>query len=255
VRPIVSTAAFGWILSLEGGDLGQPGTQGFDGLPDVLIHSEAAGGYKADGTTLVDAGALYAYYSDSVTNPGSLVDEVETGDYPLKLMTPRITAPGGPVYAPTAPGRFGRGFAVVNWQRLDGSPTRVLLIGEPNRASPDPVNPGEMIEKAGAVYAFELPLPPTFDPHALGVPHLNAWGDDVLLEPDDSLVEGVAAQLNVPGGMTPQPTSVWGAWIEGGVYDLLLPGDQIGICARERSLGTLQRVGRVYTLSLPPDSP
>jgi hypothetical protein len=87
------------------------------------------------------------------------------------------------------------------------------------------------------------------------VPHLNAWGDEVLLEPDDSLAEDVAAQLNVPGGMTPHPTSIWGGWIEGGVYDLALPGDQIGISARERTVGNWQRVGRVYTLSLPPDAP
>lgn len=251
VRPIVSTAAFGWIVSIKGGDLGRLGTQGFDELPDVLVHSEGAGGYAADGTTLVDAGALFVYYGDSVTTTGSLVDE----SAPVKLMTPRINVPGGPVYAPTVPGRFGRGFAVVNWQKLDGSPVRVLLAGEPNRAFPDPQDPEEMIEGAGAVYAFQLPLPPSFDPHATGVPHLNAWGDDVLLEPDDSVAENVAAQLDIPGAMSPQPTSVWGAWIVGGVYDSDLPSDQVGICARERSVGTLPRVGRVYALSLAPTAP
>lgn len=251
VRPSVVSVGFGWVVSLKGGDLGTLGEQAFDTLPDVLVHSEGAGGLAADGVTPVDAGALFVYLNDSDT-PGtdSLVDETQ----PLKLMTPRINVPGGLVYAP-APTRYGRSFDVAAWERLDGSPCRILLVGEPDRQFPDPQDPEELIEGAGAVYAYLLPLPPVFDPHSTSNGHLNAWGDDVLLEPADLLGENMFAELDVPGGMAPQTNARWGGWIEVGVYDPFLPSDQFGICARERTVGAFRRVGRVYTFSLPPAEP
>jgi hypothetical protein len=199
----------------------------------------------------VDGGALFVFWNDS-TGPGSLslLDE-DAGDW-VKLMTPRIPAAGGqPAYGPQLLGRFGRAFAVAAWQKLDGTPTSILVVGEPDRRFPDPANPGQWIDNAGAAFAFELPIPPDFDPHSLTAPHINAWGGLVLREPDDSLPQDVQADLTAAGAMTPRRAADFGAWIETGVYDTDFQGQQIALCARSRSVNGVSGVGRVYVLPLP----
>jgi hypothetical protein len=252
-RPSDPNAGFGWVVSLKAGDLGQPLVQGLDEKPDVLVHSEAAASLDAAGSRNVDAGALFVYWNDS-TGPLSL-SLVNEGE-PVKLMTPRIPATGGqPAYGPQTLARFGRAFAVADWQHLDGSPVRILLVGEPDRSYLDPANPGQWVRYAGAVFAFELPLPPDFDPHSLTDPHINAWGNQALLEPDGSLPQNVQAILAAPGAMTPTGGGEFGGWIEEGVYDTFFPGHQLGICARNRDVNGVVGVGRVYALTLPTTEP
>jgi hypothetical protein len=248
VRPNQPNAGFGWTMNMKGDDLGQPLVPGLDGKPDVMVHSEGAASWDAAGSRKVDAGALFVFWNDS-TGPmsASLLSESPS----VKLMTPRIAAVGGqPAYGPQTLGRFGRGATVADWQALDGTPVRILLVGEPGLRFPDPATPGQWLANTGAVFAFELPIPPDFDPHSLTAPHINAWGDTVLLEPDASLPQNTEADLTVPGAMTPTYNGRFGAWIEEGVYDTFFPGHQIGVCARSRQVSGVDGVGRVYALTL-----
>ena len=248
---------FGWILDIKGGDLGEPAEPApwqpdFDGRPDILIHSETALGYGADDQTIVTAGAVFVFMNNSVPNSDeTLVDEAS----PVVLMTPRINdAQEQPLYYPQSATRFGRGFAVAEWQKLDGSPTKILVVGEPDRTIKHPVS-AQNIALAGAVYAFEAPLDPRFDANDLEAPHINAWGDFVLLEPAESLTQDNEEDLTTASHLDPRDGSLLGAWIVAGKYDLTFPGEQIVFSARGRDVRTgsttYPGLGRVYTATLP----
>jgi hypothetical protein len=258
------TFAFGWIVDMKGGDLGRPfdaedpeWTPGFDGRVDLLVHAEAAKGYGRNSQSIVDGGALFAFFNNSTVIGGeSLLDESK----PAKLMTPRVKdASGGPKYYPQDNARYGRGFAVADWKTAGGDPLRILLIGEPNRSLPNPAVPGSPLTLAGVVWALGLPLDPTFDPNDLVAQHQHVWGDEPLFEPAESLPQNVEANLWDPGASDPQDGGRFGAWIIAGRYDPSFPEDQIVICSRERDVtvgGTsYEALGRVYTITLPSESP
>ena len=250
---------FGWILDIKCGDLGEPAEPApwqpaFDERPDILIHSETALGYGADDQTIVTAGALFVFMNNSVPYSGeTLVDEAT----PVVLMTPRINdAQEQPLYYPQSATRFGRGFAVAEWQKLDGSPTKILVVGEPDRQIKHPVTT-QNIALAGAVYAFEAPLDPRFDANDLEADHINAWGDYVLLEPAETLTQNSEEDLTTASHLDPRDGSLLGAWIVSGRYDTDFPGDQIVFSARGRDVRTgsttYPGLGRVYAVTLPTD--
>jgi hypothetical protein len=76
-----------------------------------------------------------------------------------------------------------------------------------------------------------------------------AWGEFTLVEPIDSLPDGVGADL--VGQMQPQAGAHFGAWIVHGRYNPLgFPRDQFVISARERTLPAGPEVGQVYSFHL-----
>jgi len=251
-----NTASFGWIVRVSGEDLGSPHGQavGFDGKPDVVIHSESGKGYGRTNGSIVKGGAVFVFMNTAVGSPSSSwVDAAQ----PVRLMTPRIKdAQSQPVVYPQEDGRFGRGWDIADWEKLNGDPTKILVVGESNRSLPDP--PGVM-SIVGAVYAFELPLDPDFNPNDLEADHLNAWGDFVLYEPSGELLQNQQKPLDVPGALDPQENAAFGAWIEAGRYDELFPGEQLVISARARDIEafgtTYHDNGRVHTLTLPKHTP
>ena len=249
--------AFGWIVEMKCGDLGQPTAERgaeLDDRPDIIIHSEGAHGYGRNAQTIVNGGGLFVFMNDSVPESDeSLVDEAS----PARLLTPRIKNQQGQLlYYPQSQNRFGRGFATLDWQTTSGSPTRLLVVGEPERTIKHPVDE-EQIAKAGAVYAFELPLDPDFDPNDLQADHLNAWGQFVLLEPAESLAQGSEEDLTTASHLDPQDGSFLGGWIVAGKYDTDIPGDQLIVSARARDVTigstTYPGLGRVYAVTLPSD--
>jgi hypothetical protein len=261
LAPAATSAGFGWIVGATGADLGSPlgESVGFDGKPDVLVHSEGAKGYEKTDQDVVDGGALFVFMDTADQSPA---DSWVDAEAPARLMTPRIKdAQNDPLYYPQSGARFGRSWTLANWQTTDGDPTEILVVAETDRDITDNGPPLRTLTSAGAVYAFELPLDPSFDPNEnLDGPHLNAWGDFVLLEPSDGLAENSETPLDGANGMTPQLGAIWGGWMVAGKYDTLLPGDQIVISARERNVPSggahpYFGTGVVCALTLPSTSP
>jgi hypothetical protein len=248
---------FGWIVDASCGDLGKPNEPdnpnwqpALDDKPDLLIHSEGAYGYGENDSSIVNGGALFAFMNHlGATSGNRIFDESE----PVKLMTPRIKdGLGNPLYFPHPAARFGRGFLVADWQDVNGDPTRIVLSADPDRSV---LRGTQMVVDSGAVFAFQVPLSPRFDPNDLDADHINAWGDFILLEPAEALQQNVQKDLTATGAMDPKAGSQFGAWMVAGRYDTSFPAQELIIAARSRDVRIGSTVyddlGRVYTVTLP----
>ncbi len=155
---LTRTPAFGWNVFMLHKDIGRPCPNGeeaaFDGLPDLAVYEEGA---HWTGVTPArpSTGALFLFFNDSATQPGSLVAEAS----PVKLQTPST----GGVYpaGPSVGAFFGFCAAVIDWMSTTQSGSdlqaRHLLVGEPD-ATVQLGAQGTPVPLAGRVFMFQAPF-------------------------------------------------------------------------------------------------
>lgn len=163
-------------------------------------------------------GALYLYTNVSSSLTSKFVEDgfpsstqSPTGYHKLKSPFPNAT------YAPRE--RFGRGHAVVDWTRTDGSAVKALLVGAPGGYTHGTC-------QAGQIYLYELPI------------------------------ELTSGSLPGPAWMGESPhveaCSHFGASAAALRYDSAQASQQFAVSQREESFGVFNQAGRVYTLRAGP---
>jgi hypothetical protein len=219
---------FGWIVYVFDYDLGGPGFGDSDWRRDIAVHAEDTNG--TDGVNVFTGeGCLTVFLGNSNEAENSLVE----APYGVRLQLPSNTGE-----SQQQGDRFGRMAVDMPWLDTNGDPINTLWVAATDHTF-HATRTG-----AGGVVCFKAPLDGEGGTD-------NSWGTFVLKEVADNVAEKQPNQLGVliddDGVMDDHGGSVFGAWMTRLHYSDDLPGEQIAVSARDRTLGGEPKVGQVYT--------